>query len=84
MVSGLVNSKTVDEKIKDVDFPKSTIEKLGNSCYLNGQKSFNGVAILTKGAAKLSSKILPGNDDDQQARFVEVYYKKKTNHRMPR
>ena len=64
-------------KIQDVDFPISNFEKLGYKCYLNGQKSFNGVAILTKGAAKLSSKFLPGNKDDQQARFIEVYYKKK-------
>ena len=38
-------------KIQDADFPISNFEKLGYSCYLNGQKSFNGVAILTKGAA---------------------------------
>ena len=64
-------------KIQDVDFPRSAFETLGYNCYLNGQKSFNGVAILTKGEAKLSSKILPGNYDDQQARFIEVYYRKK-------
>ena len=64
-------------KIQDVDFPRSTFEKLGYNCYVNGQKSFNGVAILTKGEAKLSSKILPGNSEDKQARFIEVYYKKR-------
>ena len=64
-------------KIQDVDFPRTIFEKLGYNCYLNGQKSFNGVAILTKGEAKLSSKVLPGNNEDQQARFIEVYYKRK-------
>ena len=64
-------------KIQDDDFPKSAFERLGYNCYLNGQKSFNGVAILTKGEASFSSKVLPGNIDDQQARFIEVYYKKK-------
>ena len=64
-------------KIQDVDFPSSIFKGLGYNCYLNGQKSFNGVAILTKGEARLSSKILPGNCDDQQARFIEVYYRKK-------
>ena len=64
-------------KIQDADFPRSAFEKLGYHCYLNGQKSFNGVAILTKGEAILSSKILPGNSDDKQARFIEVYYQKK-------
>ena len=64
-------------KIQDIDFPRSAFETLGYSCHLNGQKSFNGVAILTKGEAKLSSKVLPGNCDDRQARFIEVYYRKK-------
>ena len=64
-------------KIQDIDFPRSAFETLGYSCHLNGQKSFNGVAILTKGEAKLSSKLLPGNCDDRQARFIEVYYRKK-------
>ncbi len=64
-------------KIQDADFPRSTFEKLGYNCYLNGQKSFNGVAILTREKADVTSKILPGNSDDQQARFLEVYYKKK-------
>ena len=64
-------------KIQDIDFPLSNFEKLGYHCYLNGQKSFNGVAILTKEKAQLSTKILPGNKEDEQARFIEVYYKKK-------
>ena len=64
-------------KIQDADFPRSAFETLGYSCYLNGQKSFNGVAILTKGEATLSSKILPGNCDDQQARFIEKFITEK-------
>ena len=64
-------------KIQDIDFPSSAFEKIGYHCYLNGQKSFNGVAILTKEEAKLSSKVLPGDNDDKQARFIEVYYKKR-------
>ena len=64
-------------KILDEDFPRSAFEKYGYNCYLNGQKSFNGVAILTRGEAKLSSKTLPGNIEDHQARFIELYYKKK-------
>ena len=64
-------------KIQDADFPLASFEGLGYHCYLNGQTSFNGVAILTKEKAELSSKILPGNNADDQARFIEVYYKKK-------
>ena len=64
-------------KIQDVDFPRYAFESLGYNCYTNGQKSFNGVAILTKGEAKLAGKLLPGNRDDRQSRFIEVYYRKK-------
>jgi len=66
-----------ETKIQDLDFPITTFENLGYECYLSGQKSFNGVAILTKGKAKLLSKVLPGNNVDQQARFIEVFFKKK-------
>ena len=66
-----------ETKIQDLDFPSTTFENLGYECYLSGQKSFNGVAILTKGKAKLLSKALPGNNADQQARFIEVFFKKK-------
>ncbi len=66
-----------ETKIQDADFPRSVFERLGYYCYLNGQKSFNGVAVLTKEKANLSRNILPGNGDDQQARFIEVYYKKR-------
>merc|ERR1712100_604929 len=64
-------------KIQDVDFPRSAFERLGYECHINGQKSFNGVAILTKGKAKLSGISLPGNSEDEQARFIEVFYNKK-------
>ena len=63
-------------KIQDADFPRSAFETLGYNCYLNGQKSFNGVSILTKGEATFSSKTLPGNCNDQQARFIEVLLQK--------
>ena len=64
-------------KIQDADFPRSAFENLGYHCYLNGQKSFNGVAILTKREAKLSNRILPGVSDDKQSRFIEAYYQEK-------
>ena len=64
-------------KMQDLDFPRLAFEELGYHCYVNGQKSFNGVAIITKDQAQLSGRILPGDSEDQQARFIEVYYKKK-------
>lgn len=39
----LQETKTVDEK-----FPKQQLEGLGYNCYFRGQKSYNGVAVLSK------------------------------------
>ncbi len=64
-------------KTREEEFPLSVFTELGYHCYVNGQKSFNGVAILTKTEAQISCKILPGNSEDEQARFLEVYYKRK-------
>ena len=66
-----------ETKCINEDFPSDIFEELGYNLYLNGQKSFNGVAILTKGEAKLSNRILPGDSDDKQSRFIEAYYQEK-------
>ncbi|BBA79221.1 exodeoxyribonuclease III [cyanobacterium endosymbiont of Rhopalodia gibberula] len=49
-----LNSNSVDAlclqetKVIDHDFPKSTFEKLGYHIYVYGQKTYNGVAILSR------------------------------------
>jgi exodeoxyribonuclease-3 len=37
-----------ETKVQDVDFPKEPFEKLAYHCAFRGQKSYNGVAIMSK------------------------------------
>jgi len=38
-----------ETKVQDHDFPKADFEELGYRCVFRGQKSYNGVALLTTG-----------------------------------
>jgi exodeoxyribonuclease-3 len=58
--------KTVDEQV-----PRAEIEALGYNVETHGQKGFNGVAILSKLRFDEVVKGLPGDDSDEQARFIE-------------
>jgi exodeoxyribonuclease-3 len=62
------------QEIKSVTegFPKETFEELGYHCLVHGQKGFNGVAILSKLPLEEARMALPGNDADDQSRFVEA------------
>ncbi len=61
------------QEIKSVDeqFPRAEIEALGYNVETHGQKSFNGVAILSKLPFDEVNRGLPGDDGDEQARFIE-------------
>ncbi len=50
-------------KMQDVDFPHEFFEELGYEAFVHGQKSWNGVAILSKAGGKLIQKGLKGQDD---------------------
>ena len=62
------------QEIKTVDagFPYMEIEALGYNVAVHGQKSYNGVAILSKYPIEELRKGLPGNDEDKQARYIEA------------
>ncbi|MEM0976940.1 MAG: exodeoxyribonuclease III [Pseudomonadota bacterium] len=62
------------QEIKSIDeaFPKEPIEELGYTVITHGQKSFNGVALLSKVPLDDVMMGLPGDDDDEQARYVEA------------
>ncbi|NOR63104.1 MAG: exodeoxyribonuclease III [Rhodobacteraceae bacterium] len=62
------------QEIKSVDenFPREAIEDLGYNVVTHGQKSFNGVAILSKLPIEDVTRGLPGDDDDEQARWIEA------------
>lgn len=54
-------------------FPLDSIEKAGYSAVWQGQRSWNGVAILSRiGDPVLTRTALPGDDDDRQARYIEA------------
>lgn len=53
-------------------FPYMEIEELGYSCAVHGQKSYNGVALLSRHPIEDVQKGLPGEGDDAQARYVEA------------
>lgn len=62
------------QEIKSVDenFPRSHFEDLGYIVETHGQKSFNGVAILSKLPIEDVTRGLPGNEEDEQARWIEA------------
>ncbi len=61
------------QEIKSVDegFPRLEIEALGYHIETHGQKGFNGVALLSKVKPDEVNRGLPGDDADEQARFIE-------------
>jgi len=59
--------KCVDEK-----FPREAFEDLGYNVETHGQKSYNGVALLSKYPLSDVRRGLPGDDTDEQARYLEA------------
>lgn len=62
------------QEIKSVDegFPRTHFEDLGWTVVTHGQKGFNGVAILSRLPLEDVSRGLAGDDDDEQARYIEA------------
>jgi len=62
------------QEIKSVDenFPREPFEDRGYRVETHGQKSFNGVAILSKLPLEDVTRGLPGDDADEQARWIEA------------
>ena len=62
------------QELKCVDdaFPRSEIEGLGYNVAVHGQKTYNGVAILSKLPLEDVTKGLPGGTEDEQARYIEA------------
>ncbi len=53
-------------------FPRMEIEDLGYNIAVVGQKTYNGVAILSKHQMTVEMSILPGDEGDEQARYIEA------------
>lgn len=59
-------------KTQDEGFPTDPIADLGYAVETHGQKGFNGVAILSKYPLEDVARGLPGDDSDEQARYIEA------------
>ena len=54
-------------------FPRAELEAAGYSCVVAGQRTWNGVALLSRGYEPIEiRRTLPGDDSDKQARFLEA------------
>jgi exodeoxyribonuclease-3 len=63
-------------KCEQGSFPADALRQLGYASTWRGQRSWNGVAILVRGAEPvLTLDHLPGNDDDTQSRYIEAAVK---------
>ncbi len=62
------------QEIKSVDeaFPREAFEALGYRVETHGMKAFNGVAILSKLPLEDVTRRLPGDETDEQARWIEA------------
>ena len=52
-------------------FPRLEFEALGYNCAVLGQKSYNGVAVLSKYKIEDVREGLPGGEGDDHARYIE-------------
>ena len=60
--------KTVEEQ-----FPRLEIEDAGYNVAVAGQKTYNGVAVLSKRPIDVECTALPGDPEDEQARYLEAF-----------
>ena len=60
-------------KCIDENFPALEIEDKGYNLAVHGQKTYNGVALLSKFPLEDVTRGLPGNESDPQARYIEAF-----------
>lgn len=59
-------------KMTDENFPYDAFAEIGWNVAVNGQKTYNGVAILSPHEIENVQKGLAGDEDDEQARFIRA------------
>lgn len=62
-------------KCMDEKFPAKDFEEMGYTVETHGQKTWNGVAIVSKHDITDVKKGLPGDTKDEQARYIEATIK---------
>ncbi len=61
-----------ETKVQDKDFPALDIEKTGYHVVYKGQKSYNGVALISKHPPGKVRKALYDHDENEEARFISA------------
>ena len=59
-------------KCQDEAFPRLEFQAMGYQAAVHGQKSYNGVAILSRQPIEAIRCGLPGDASDEQARYIEA------------
>lgn len=60
-------------KAADAEFPAGAIGKAGYRAVWRGQRTWNGVAILSRGGEPIITRnALPGDPQDEQSRYIEA------------
>jgi exodeoxyribonuclease-3 len=71
-----------ETKLPDADFPREKLEALGLTVAFNGQRTYNGVALLARCELQAVTAGIPGFDDEQKrviaatvagVRVIDVY-----------
>jgi exodeoxyribonuclease III len=57
-------------KCEDHAFPSEHFSNLGYTAHVHGQKTYNGVALLSKLPVENIRRGLPGDESDEQSRFI--------------
>ncbi len=60
------------QELKAAEFPAELFEELGYASAAVTQKTYNGVAILSRQPIAIVSRTLIGDEEDSHARFLEV------------
>ena len=58
-------------KCETASFPALEFEALGYNCTVFGQKTYNGVALISKHRIEDVVSGLPGDESDEQSRYIE-------------
>ena len=59
------------QELKGEEFPHDDFKALGWETAAKGQKAYNGVAVFAKTPIEVIHDTLPGDDTDEQARYIE-------------
>ena len=59
-------------KCEEAQFPRATFEDIGYRAEIVGQKSYNGVAVLSREPVTVTQRSLPGEPEGAAARYIEV------------